>query len=81
MNNEKLIETLLTMHPNVINFEMETYVLGLFAVKFADLDVKVGAVCITLAQRTAAGVFLDNDTKHDMEDVGANVLVELLAGL
>jgi uridine phosphorylase len=81
MKNEKLIETLLTMHPNVINFEMETYVLALFAAKFADLDVRVGAVCITLAQRTAAGVFLDNDTKHDMEDVGANVLLELLAGL
>jgi uridine phosphorylase len=81
MNNEKLIDTILKIDPNIINFEMETYMLALFAAKFADLEIKVGAVCITLVQRTAAGAFLDNDAKHKMEDVGALVLIELMVGL
>jgi hypothetical protein len=80
VNQECPIDTILKIDPNIIKFEMETYMLAIFAAKFADLEIKVGAVCITLAQRTAAGGFLDNDAKHQMEDIGALVLIELMAG-
>ncbi|KAH0791064.1 purine and uridine phosphorylase [Histomonas meleagridis] len=77
-NNEKVIETILQVDPDALSFEMETYVLAFLANKFPAAQIKVGAVCITLAQRTS-GDFLDNDRKYTMEREATTALLEILA--
>jgi uridine phosphorylase len=78
-NNEDLITKILEKEPNAINFEMETYQLQFIASLVTTRTVKVGAFCITLAQRTAEGVFLNNDDKHAMEDEGARAILKFLS--
>lgn len=76
-NNENVIKKILEIQPEALNFEMETYVLAFLAHHF-DSQIKVGALCITLAQRTT-GNFLDNDTKYTMEKEATVPLFEVLA--
>jgi uridine phosphorylase len=75
-NNDKLIATILQTDPEALNFEMETYLLGFVASKLCK-SIKVGAICITLAQRTS-GDFLTNEVKYDMEQKGGKLLVDIL---
>jgi uridine phosphorylase len=76
-NNEKVIETILKQVPDALNFEMETYVLAFIAARL-NSQIKVGAICITLAQRTS-GDFLSNDKKHVMEEEGAKLILKILS--
>lgn len=65
-NNEKVIEKILELEPRALNFEMETYVLAFLGNRFPNSQLKVAAICITLAQRTS-GDFLSNEVKYQME--------------
>lgn len=75
--NESVISRILELQPEALNFEMETYVLAFLAHHF-DSQIKVGALCITLAQRTT-GNFLDNERKYAMEREATIPLFEVLS--
>jgi uridine phosphorylase len=76
--NETVIQKILEIEPESLNFEMETYVLAFLGHMFPEAQLKVGAVCITLAQRTS-GAFLDNDSKYTMECAAADSLLKILS--
>lgn len=77
-HNEKVIEKILEIEPESLNFEMETYILGFLGQMFPEAQLRVGAVCITLAQRTS-GAFLGNDEKYTMECTAADALLKILS--
>ena len=79
-NNKKVISKVLEFDPNSLNFEMEAYVLAFLCNKFPEAQIKSGAICITLAQRTS-GDFLSNEIKYDMENKAALVLFKILSEL
>lgn len=79
-NNETIIQKILEIEPNSLNFEMETYVFGFLGHRFPEAQIRVAAICITLAQRTI-GSFLDNETKYAMESAAAESLLRVLSNI
>ena len=77
-NNQDLIQKILETDDNVLNFEMEAYVFAFLAQNFPEAQLKVGAVCITLAERKN-GLFLTNDEKYEMEEKAAKVLFKVIS--
>ena len=78
--NEKVIQKILEIEPDSLNFEMETYILAFLGHMYPEAQLKVGAVCITLAQRTS-GDFLTNEKKYQMECDAAESLLKILSNL
>jgi uridine phosphorylase len=78
-NNEHVIDKILEKIPEVMNFEMETYILAFLASRFPQAEIKVGAICIALAQRGVEDGFLSVERKHEMESRGAAVLLKVIA--
>lgn len=76
-NNENLIQKVLETDQNALNFEMEAFVFAFLAEAFPNVHLKVGAVCIILADRKN-GNFLDNDEKYSMEEKAAKVLLKII---
>lgn len=74
-NNQEVIPKVLETDPMALNFEMETYVMAFLGEKFPAAQLKIAAICITLAQRTS-GLFLSNDRKHQMEQDACSVLLD-----
>ena len=77
-NNEEVIKKILEIEPESLNFEMETYIFAFLGHMFPEAEVKIGSVCITLAQRTS-GDFLGNDEKYAMECAAAAPLLKILS--
>lgn len=75
--NDQLISTLLAQDKDSLSFEMESYLLAFLAHRFPEAQLKTGAVCLTLAQRTS-GDFLDNARKAQMETDACTALLEIL---
>jgi uridine phosphorylase len=78
-HNQTVIDEILARVPDVMNFEMETFILGFLAAKFPEAQIKAGAICIALAQRNVADAFLSVDKKHEMELIGAKALLNVMA--
>lgn len=76
-NNENLIKTILETDKDATNFEMEAFVFAFLAENFPEARLKVGAVCITLAERKN-GLFLSNEEKYLMEEKAAKVLLKTI---
>ncbi|EAY05267.1 Phosphorylase family protein [Trichomonas vaginalis G3] len=79
-HNENVISKILEIEPESLNFEMETYILAFLGHMFPQAQLRVGAVCITLAQRTS-GAFLSNEEKYTMECTAADALLKILSDL
>ncbi|OHT11140.1 Phosphorylase family protein [Tritrichomonas foetus] len=77
MNNNHVIPKILDTIKDALSFEMETYLLAFLSNKFPDAQLRTGAVCLTLAQRTS-GDFLPNDKKAQMEMTAASALLSVL---
>jgi len=76
-NNENIFKEIFAREPESLNFEMEAYVMAFLCNKYPEAQIKCGAVCITLAQRSI-GSFLDNKTKETMESAAADSLLSIL---
>lgn len=75
--NDKVISTMLQREPEALTFEMETYILA-FLGQLPNNNMRTGAVCLTLAQRTS-GDFLDNETKYAMEVLAGQTILDIFA--
>jgi uridine phosphorylase len=76
--NDTLIQRILERDPQMLAFEMESFILGYLANVFPASQIRGGALCITLAQR-ASGDFLKNEQKYDMESRGGQIMLEVLS--
>lgn len=76
--NSKVIPSILETEPEALFFEMEAYLLA-FLAQLPGSNMRTACICITLAQRTATGDFLDNESKYAMEIWGGRVLLEMFA--
>eukprot|EP01156_Anaeramoeba_ignava_P010359 Anaeramoba_ignava/a479501_179.p1 GENE.a479501_179~~a479501_179.p1 ORF type:complete len:321 (-),score=55.88 a479501_179:124-1056(-) len=78
--NSDLIEEILRKYPDAVSFEMETYLYLHLARSSVSKPIFATAACIALAQRKQ-DVFLDTETKHKVEKLGGQALIDALSKL